>query len=240
MTEKSCYVYRGFLEDCKIHQEIKLFKVLLTNYTGSLGSITNSDFIDLLESNPLIDSFPTFIQDDVLISKIVYNNINNFSTAFFTYDTDDRTDQLAFAIKIKVPVEQEDGVRKQLEDYADNYVYFDMKGFELQCRFTAINNPQYSVKHNHRTDPIDSEHENQLVDILDLNRKIVNKLNETMELISPEDLSQEIFNKNAILPNGRIVGDEEDLLNEDGKDFIDNGKNKDIIQNNFLTKEDVI
>lgn len=240
MTEKSCYVYKGFLDDCKLHQEIKLFKVLLTNYNGSLGSITKSEFEELLLHNPLIDTFPTFIKDDVLISKIVYNNIDNFSTAFFTYDTADRTNQLAFAIKIKVSADQEDGVRKQLQDYADNYVYFDLKGFELQCRFTAMNNPQYSALHNHRTDPIDSEHENQLVDILDLNQKIVNKLNSTIELTSPKDLDQSVFDKEGILPNGRIVGDGEDYLNEDGKDFIDNGKNKEIIQNNFLTKEDVL
>lgn len=263
-TIERAYVNRKFIEDINKNQEIRLFKCLLSSSVDTrIENITE----EIYESVKLLGTplYPiTYIENDVLIAKIkgLFGNdkINRYYTIFFLYAKEDdnfvNEDRLAFAVKI-----QGIGSNTNFQDYADNYISFDMKGFDLCCRFEPLNyhideerrikrlNTQYSPKHEHISSPLYSIDEdtkkkkytnNKLIDVIDLNKKIFDKLKDTLEIENPTDIEISSAEKLEILPDARVIDSSGEILNENGSDFVDYEENLNIVNNDKITKDDAL
>lgn len=258
---EKAYVNRKFLADCNKNQEIRLFKGLLSSSVNTSIEGITEELFEQAKNSGLIFLPITYIENDTLIAKVKMDHITNYFTLFFMYasEEDNFTDdeKLAFAVKVK-------GIDANLEfqDYADNYISFDMKGFDLCCRFEPLGRKdsqsdsdfisddfraQYSPKHDHISDPlykIENDEKvytnNKLIDVVDLNKKIFDQLKDTLETENPVDIETSTAEKLEILPNAKVLDSNGDVLNENGADFIDNDNNLEIISSDKIVKDDAL
>jgi hypothetical protein len=222
MAEKKIGVVANsqFIEDINKNQKVYVFKMTFSTLPGDLDAITMEDVEDQKQQLGIEDA-ETYLNDDILAVHIYKNDLyKQYSTILFHYsliESDNYEDQIfAFATSVKTG----DYANQDLQDYTQNWIYLNLKGFDLKCKFMLKKLPSNGTFHDHNTTNFDTVDQSiKLCNIRDFKERVLPIIQDASETINPSvnDGTYTTSTGMRILPNGMVVNDGQVIYKPQGR-----------------------